>query len=78
MYLQDIKSSPSLTGQNNNKNYNMFHQVEFVDKKKLEAQNPRRDNSNLSISACLAMQGLHITKGWYRVVHLGPSTLINI
>ena len=38
IYLQDIISSPSLTGQSNNKY--VFHQVEFDTKKKLEAQNP--------------------------------------
>ena len=31
VYLLDIKSSPSLIGQNNNRTY-VFHQVEFVDK----------------------------------------------
>ena len=63
MHLQDIKSSPSLTGQKKTKIKNIFHQDEFVDKKRLEAQNPRRDNSIPSICACLAMQGVIITEG---------------
>ena len=52
MYLQDIKSSPSLSGQN------IFHQVEFVNNNNLEAQNPRRDTSIPSVSAGLELMGL--------------------
>ena len=49
MYLLDIKSSPTLIGQNNNITY-VFYQVELVDKNKLGAQNPRSDTSALHCS----------------------------
>ena len=35
----------------------VFHQVEFVDKNNLEAQNPRRDTSIPSVSAGLNTAG---------------------
>ena len=35
----------------------VFHQVEFVDKNYLEAQNPRRDTGVLSVSAGLGVGG---------------------
>ena len=38
MYLLDIKFRLSLTGQHNNREI-IFHQVEFVNKNNLEAQN---------------------------------------
>ena len=52
IYLLDIKSSPSPTGQNNN-NKNVFNLVQFVNKNNLEAQNPSRDISIPSVSAGL-------------------------
>ena len=54
--ILDFKSSPLLTGKNKKPNY-VFHQVEFVDKNNLEAQNPRRDNSIPSVSAGLSGEG---------------------
>ena len=56
-HLQDIKSSPSLTSQNNN-----FHEVEFVDKNNLELQSPRRDTSIPSVSAGLTMYSMAVCK----------------
>ena len=54
--ILDFKSSPLLTGKNKKTNY-VFHQVEFVDKNNLEAQNPRRDTSIPSVSAGLSGEG---------------------
>ena len=56
MHIQDIKSSPSLTGHNNSRTY-VFHQVEFVDKNNLKGQNHRRDTSTASFSAGLVFIG---------------------
>ena len=56
MYLLDIKSSLSLTGQHKNREI-VFHQVEFVDKNNLEAQNPRRDTCIPNVGAGLAGEG---------------------
>ena len=50
MYLLDMKSSPTLIVQNNNRTF-VFHQIKFVDKNNLEAQNPRRVTSILSVIA---------------------------
>ena len=52
MYLLDIISSPTIVGQNSNRTY-VFHQVEFVDKNNLEAENPRMDTCIPSVSAGL-------------------------
>ena len=49
MYLLDIKSS--------HLQIDVLHQVEFVDKNNLEAQNPRRDTSIPSVSAGLPKSG---------------------
>ena len=64
MHLQDIKSSPHLCREQQQKY--VFHQVEFVDKNNLEAQNPRRDTSIPSVSAglwsCGHPLGMSLTK----------------
>ena len=60
MYLQDIKSSPSLTGQNNVISMSSIR-LNLLTKKNLAAeilsQNPRRDTSIPSVSAGLAWGG---------------------
>ena len=56
MYLQDIKSSPSLYWSEQQDKY-VFNKVEFVDQNNLEAKNPRRDTSIPSVSA-----GFHLDR----------------
>ena len=51
LYLLDIKSSPSLNGQNNNRKMSSIRLNLLTNN--LEAQNPRRDTSIPSVSAGL-------------------------
>ena len=51
MHLQEI--NPALIYCREQQQKYVFHQVEFVDKNNLEAQNPRRDTSIPSVSAGL-------------------------
>ena len=53
MYLLAIKSSLSLTGQNNNRNMSS-NRLNLLTKN-LEAQNPRRDTSILSVCTGLLL-----------------------
>ena len=57
MYLKDNKSSPSLTGQNNDISMSSIR-LNLLTKNNLEAQNPRSDTSIPSVSAGLREGGL--------------------
>ena len=57
MYLLDIKSSPSLTGQNSNISMSSI-KLNLLTKNNLEPQNPRRDTSIPSVSAGLGDSGV--------------------